>query len=168
MLRLLDAVKLDGHLIDLSKNLVAGMKERVPLRALDVDLERDALPAVAIPGHLIGEGVEDQPVLLSRRVADALGMKDDVARGTARRPRVEAIVLMKRNASLRRDVAAPLIEAVDAVRVARLHGLEQVGAHEVSTVVRFAESLELAVRQASPAATRRTVADAAASRPRPR
>jgi hypothetical protein len=46
-----------------------------------------------------------------------------------------------------RCVAAPLVVSGDAIRVSRRDVLKQVGAHQVSAVVRLAEPRELAVAQ---------------------
>ena len=143
----LDAVKLDDELIDLLEHPVGRKKKRIPLRAFDIDLEHQALVAIAILRDLRREGIERAAILFFHRRSDAFGVKLHVPVRARRLTRVEAVVLVHPDLQLARDVTAPLVVPGDSVGVSRLHRCQEVRADKVPAVVRLAEPFERAVRQ---------------------
>ena len=145
--RFVDAMKLDGQLVDSPQLIVGESKKALPLRPFDVHFDDQLLARVAVLPHLVLERVEGAPVFGALAGADALFVKHRLAARASRAGEVEAIVLVDVDAKPGRHVAAPLVVAGDAVRVGRLHIAEQVAAEQIAAIMRFAEALERAVGQ---------------------
>ena len=126
------------------------MKQRIPLRALDIHLENEPFAHVAVLGELILQGVEHASFLGLGAVVHALRVKDRIAVGTRRLRGVEAIVLMHLHPKRGRHVATPLVISGNAVGVAGLDATEQIRANQIAAIVRFAKPRKIVLTHLYP------------------
>ena len=127
-----------------AQDIVGRRQQRVPLRAFDVNLQHDALRAVAILGELVLHRSKKRPSIVAVVSPTHSVMKDGVADKHARLRGVEAVVLVDRHLGFAR-YRSPTRRSRRCRTIAGLDAAQQVAAHQVAAVVGLAESLQLAV-----------------------
>src|SRR5262245_13293823 len=145
VLRIADVVKFDIQLFDLRERAVGCEQEGIPLCSFDIDFHHERHRGVAVARELARERIEGTAVLDGTSRGNALAVKHRLPAGTRRFPKIETIVLVNANPKPARDVAPPPVIPRDSVRIAYLYVAKEIGAERIPTVVRLAETLQVAV-----------------------
>ncbi len=146
-LRVIEAVHLHRNLGNRRQQLVRDREERIPFRAFNVHFDDQTPASVAVLPDLIFQRVEEMRTPVAGPIADTFVVKHERATVAGWPGGIKTVILMHRDVIPARQLASPIVIPANAVPVRCIERLNQILAHQISTIIGAPEALQRTILQ---------------------